>query len=139
MPHPVDNHRVADGRPLRQDVETLSTEEISNDQQYTEGVDSATVDGATNLDVSSSNAFRHTLGGDVDYSLINAGEALDGEGVSLLIEQDGSTQYAISWPSSIEWDGGAAPNDPATGETLEVVIRSYDGGQTWLGGETWRA
>ncbi len=25
MPHPVDNHRVADGRPLRQDVETLST------------------------------------------------------------------------------------------------------------------
>ncbi len=30
MPHPVDNHRVADGRPLRQDVETLCTESIPN-------------------------------------------------------------------------------------------------------------
>ncbi len=30
MPHPVDNHRVADGRPLRQDVETLSTEVALN-------------------------------------------------------------------------------------------------------------
>jgi len=29
MPHPVDNHRVADGRPLRQDVETLSTDEVN--------------------------------------------------------------------------------------------------------------
>jgi len=36
MPHPVDNHRVADGRPLRQDVETLSTGQavINSRQTY---------------------------------------------------------------------------------------------------------
>ncbi len=46
MPHPVDNHRVADGRPLRQDVETLSTEEVGiTDQQNSTRWDISIIDG----------------------------------------------------------------------------------------------
>lgn len=108
-------------------------ERVDIDGPNTEAVDNRTVSGTTDLDVGDYNAFRHTLDGDVDYSIAGADEALPGESFALLIEQDGSTQHAVTWPT-VEWDiDQEEPDDPETGELLEVVLRTYDGGGTWYG------
>jgi len=44
-----------------------------------------------------------------------------------------TTAYTVTWPSSVEWAGGTAPDAPATGETDIYVFWTRDGGTTWYG------
>lgn len=104
-------------------------------QQYVETV--TALSGTTpTIDLSSANLFTHTLTGNTTYSFSNPSTDPKGNSFTLLITQDGSTQYTLSWPNSVEWDNGSAPADPATGEDLEVAFVSYDGGSTWKGRKT---
>jgi hypothetical protein len=39
----------------------------------------------------------------------------------------------VTWPTSVEWAGGTAPDAPASGETDLLVFNTRDGGTTWYG------
>lgn len=115
---------------------------------YAEAVNSlGTVSGTTNIDLTQGNMVTCTLGGDTTFTLSNPVDTTGdsdtsdytGNALMLKVQQDGSTQYAITWPSGITWvDPGGSPDDPATGAELEVGLQSYDGGTDWYGGEVAR-
>lgn len=113
---------------------------VVNNTDYNEAVSAeGVVAGAVDLDLAGANLFTATLGGNTTFDIINATVDPAGNSLSLLITQDAATQYTLTWPASVEWDGGAPPADPALGEQLEVAFISYDGGQTWKGRESGRA
>lgn len=111
---------------------------IAYGTQYQAVDDLGTTSGATALDLSAANMATVTLSGDVTFSFASASSSPPGNSLLLKITQDGATQYTISWPSSVNWIGGGAPPDPATGAELEVFFETYDGGSTWYGGEAGR-
>ena len=39
----------------------------------------------------------------------------------------------VTWPTSVDWTGGTAPEPPASGETDLLVFNTRDGGTTWYG------
>jgi hypothetical protein len=39
----------------------------------------------------------------------------------------------VTWPTSVDWAGGTAPDAPASGETDIYVFWTRDGGTTWYG------
>jgi hypothetical protein len=39
----------------------------------------------------------------------------------------------VTWPTSVDWAGGTAPDAPASGETDLLVFNTRDGGTTWYG------
>lgn len=41
--------------------------------------------------------------------------------------------YTITWPSSVDWAGGTAPDAPELGDTDVYVFYTTNGGSTWYG------
>jgi hypothetical protein len=75
-----------------------------------------------------------TLEGDVTLSFINAVADPPGNSFSLVIEQDATGGRSISWPSSVEWDGGSSPSlSTAAGDKHLLSFLTTDGGSTWVG------
>jgi hypothetical protein len=78
--------------------------------------------------------FTHTLTGNTTYSFgsYSAGNNWTA-GFILTITQNASTAYTVTWPSTVKWQGGTAPDAPAVGETDVLVFVSHDGGSNWYG------
>ena len=54
--------------------------------------------------------------------------------VTLLIRQDGTGGWDVTWPGSVEWATGSAPViDPAANALTVVTLGTVDGGTVWLG------
>ena len=51
-------------------------------------------------------------------------------GDNLQLTGNGST---VTWPGSVKWAGGSAPDAPANGETDILVFVTRDGGTNWYG------
>ena len=71
---------------------------------------------STGFELTSTYGGWNASGGTYIYIAIRKGSALD-----------------LTWPSSIEWAGGVAPDAPATGETDLFNISTDDGGTTYQG------
>jgi hypothetical protein len=52
-------------------------------------------------------------------------------GFTLVITAGGS--HTLTWPASVKWAGGSAPDSPASGETDVYTFFTYDSGTTWYG------
>ncbi len=52
---------------------------------------------------------------------------------SFALEVTTSGDYAITWPTSIKWEGGSAPDNTASGETDLYTFITVDGGTTYFG------
>ena len=52
------------------------------------------------------------------------------QGFILQLTGNGST---VTWPSSVDWAGGTAPDAPASGESNLYVFYTRDGGSNWIG------
>lgn len=90
--------------------------------------------GATEtIDVSTARTYDVTL--DQDVTLTLTGAAVDEAWwVTLLIRQDGTGGWDVTWPGSVEWPTGGAPTiDPAINALTVVTLGSVDGGTVWLG------
>ena len=100
-------------------------EEVSTD---------ATVTGATDIDLDVANVFRHTLTGNVTYSIINETATPAVNSFVLILVQDGTGSRTVTWPAEVEWDGGTAPTltSAASGKDMITFI-SPDAGTTWVG------
>lgn len=81
------------------------------------------------VDLSTGCHFKETLSGNTTYVFSNP------ETVQVFqLEITGASTYTITWPSSVDWAYGSAPNAPAAdGTTLYNFITS-DGGTTYIGG-----
>jgi len=108
---------------------------INESGAYFESTVSKTVSGTVSVDVSEANLIQHTVDGDVTYEFSGVSSYVDGASFTMFIEQNGSN--SITWPSSVDWNGGSAPNTPSDGKSLELAFISYDGGTTWKGRPTW--
>jgi hypothetical protein len=87
--------------------------------------------GATaTIDMEVANFFSATLDEACTFTFSNPAASGDFCGFALALT-DGS-DYAVTWPASVDWVGGNAPTLTASGLDLLVFV-TYDGGTTYLG------
>jgi len=79
--------------------------------------------------VDSGGAFSLTMTGNTTFTFSGADSGYS-QGFILQLTGNGST---VTWPSSVDWAGGTAPDAPASGETDIYVFWTRDGGTTWYG------
>lgn len=110
-----------------------SFDQIANND-YNETVVSGSVSGTVGLDLSTANFFRHTLTGGTTFEFNNPEGDPAGNSLTLIVQQDGTGGHSITWPSSVEWDGGSAPSLSTSANDKHMLgFVSPDGGSTWIG------
>jgi len=79
--------------------------------------------------VDNGGAFSLTMSGNTTFTFSGASSGYI-QGFVLQLTGNGST---VTWPSSVKWAGGTAPDAPASGETDILVFHTRDGGSNWYG------
>jgi len=86
------------------------------------------------VDCDEGNTFTLTTSGNTTFTFDYAGVDLttdDSYGFTLRVTAGGT--HTLSWPASVDWPGGSAPDAPASGETDVFVFFTTDGGTNWYG------
>ena len=80
-------------------------------------------------DADNAGGFSLTMTGNTTFSFggVTSGRAV---GFVLQVTGNGST---LTWPASVDWAGGAAPDAPANGASNLYVFYTRDGGSNWIG------
>ena len=81
---------------------------------------------ASNHDV-----FAHSISADTTFVFNNPPASGTAHGFTLKVTVSGTR--TITWPGSVDWAGGSAPDAPADGETDIFVFFTTDGGTTYYG------
>ena len=81
------------------------------------------------VDPNNGGAFSLTMSGNTTFTF---GGTTSGYGVGFIIQLTGNGS-TVTWPSSVKWAGGTAPDAPANGETDILVFHTRDGGSNWYG------
>jgi len=79
--------------------------------------------------VDASGAFSLTMSGNTTFTFSGADSGW-AQGFILQLTGNGST---VTWPSSVDWAGGTAPDAPASGASNLYVFYTRDGGSNWIG------
>ncbi len=79
--------------------------------------------------VNSAGAFSLTMSGNTTFTF-SSGSSGYSQGFILQLTGNGGT---VTWPGSVKWAGGTAPDAPANGETDILVFHTRDGGTNWYG------
>ncbi len=74
-------------------------------------------------------AFSLTMSGNTTFTFSGA---VSGYGVGFILQLTGNGG-TVTWPGSVKWAGGTAPDAPANGETDILVFHTRDGGTNWYG------
>jgi hypothetical protein len=86
------------------------------------------ISGATELDLTDAQSFSATIAGATTFSFAGAIAGDYSSGFILKLTNAGA--FTITWPVSIRWPGGSAPDFTAAGvDTL--VFLTFDNGTTW--------
>jgi hypothetical protein len=80
----------------------------------------------------SGGAFSLTMTGNTTFTFSSVSSGF-GTGFVLQLTGNATTAYTVTWPTSVDWAGGTAPDAPAVGETDIYVFWTRDGGTTWYG------
>lgn len=86
------------------------------------------------VDCDEGNSFTLTTSGNTTFTFDYAGVDLttdDSYGFTLRVTAGGT--HTLTWPASVDWPGGTAPDAPASGETDVFVFYTTDGGTNWYG------
>ena len=130
--HAADQWRVVTGGTERIEVNNTRTQidTLLTDAAVAEDYDALSGTSPT-ADPDAGGAFSLTMTGTTTFTF---GAPALGSGVStgFIIELTGNGSE-VTWPSSVEWAGGTAPDAPASGETDIYVFWTRDGGTTWYG------
>ena len=119
------------GGSLRVDINNSRTkvDTLLSDGGLAEDHDSLSGTSVT-CNVNNAGAFNLTMTGNTTFSFTNPWTTNDSIGFVLQLTGNGGT---VTWPSSVDWAGGTAPDAPASGETDLLVFWTRDGGTTWYG------
>lgn len=86
------------------------------------------------VDCDEANNFTLTTSGNTTFTFDYSGVNLttnDSYGFTLKVTAGGT--HTLSWPASVDWPGGTAPDAPADTETDVFVFYTVDGGTQWFG------
>lgn len=83
------------------------------------------------VDCHSGNMFSLTTSGNTTFTFSNPPASGTAFGFTLKLVAGGT--HTITYPASVDWAGGTAPDAPASGETDVLVFITHDGGTTWYG------
>jgi hypothetical protein len=86
------------------------------------------------VDCDEGNSFTLTTSGNTTFTFDYSGVNLttnDSYGFVLKVTAGGT--HTLTWPASVDWPGGTAPDAPASGETDVFVFYTTDGGTNWYG------
>jgi hypothetical protein len=94
----------------------------------TEGVGTIT---GTTLDLTSGNVFSHAPAAGAAYVFDSPPSTGTAYGFTLKVTP--SATVTLTWPSSVDWAGGTAPDAPANAAVNVYTFYTQDGGITWFG------
>jgi len=83
------------------------------------------------VDCEAGNSFALTTSGNTTFTFTNSPDSGTSFGFTLKVTAGGT--HTITYPASVDWPGGTAPDAPASGETDVLVFYTVDGGTTWYG------
>lgn len=98
------------------------------------GIDntSAALSGTTpSVDVGARDTYTLTTSGNTTFTFTGVPSSGQVGTFSLIITAGGT--HTLTWPASVDWAGGSAPDAPASGETDVYTFMTVDGGTTWYG------
>lgn len=88
--------------------------------------------GTVDIDVETGNVFVGTLYGNTTFTFSNPPAAGYSHSFTLLYNGPLSGgPYTVTWPASVDWAGGTAPDAPAAGEK-DILVFVYSS-NTWYG------
>ena len=98
-----------------------------------DSVTAVTASGATTIDLSLGNAFVVTMNATSTFTFSNPPSGTDITSFTI-ITVNSAGGYAISWPASVTWSGGATPTRTTTsGKQDAYTFFTRDGGTTYVG------
>lgn len=102
-------------------------------KDYSEKVGVGTLYGAGIFDLSTGNVFDIQVNGAATVSFTNSAPAGQASSLTIILKlAAGIGPYAITWPTSVIWNGGTAPTFN-TGKTAILNFYTVDGGSHWYG------
>jgi hypothetical protein len=103
-------------------------------KDYSETYNASSGSGTVDLDLETGNVFQHTAsGGNVTFTFSNPPASGKAGSFTLKWIQD-SLDRTITWPASVDWAGGAAPDVTSGSAKVDIyVFTTFDGGTTWYG------
>ena len=114
-------------------IQTDTSGALINGNLYTTGSVAEDYDALSGTsptcNVDNAGAFSLTMSGNTTFTFSGADSGYS-MGFVLQLTGNGST---VTWPSSVDWAGGTAPDAPASGETDLLVFYTRDGGSNWYG------
>ena len=113
---------------------TLGNSSITRFRIPGAGIDntSAALSGTTpSVDVGARDTYTLTTSGNTTFTFTGAPSSGQVGTFSLIITAGGT--HTLTWPASVDWAGGTAPDAPASGEKDIYTFMTVDGGTTWYG------
>ena len=113
---------------------TLGNSSITRFRIPGAGIDntSAALSGTTpSVDVGARDTYTLTTSGNTTFTFTGVPSSGQVGTFSLIITAGGT--HTLTWPASVDWAGGTAPDAPASGETDVYTFMTVDGGTTWYG------
>ena len=86
---------------------------------------------SSTLDLSTGNVFSDAPATSPTYVFSNPPATGTAYGFTLKVTP--SATVTVTWPASVDWAGGTAPDAPASGETDVYAFYTQDGGTTYYG------
>jgi len=83
------------------------------------------------IDCEAGNFFALTTSGNTTFTFSNP--PTSGTAYSFTLKLTAGGTHTITYPASVDWAGGTAPDAPASTETDLLAFTTYDGGTTWYG------
>ena len=103
---------------------------VKNGIQATRYSGTAVAMAADDVDLSAGTYFTKTISGATTITFSNPPASGKAVHFTLVFTGDGS---AITWPTSVKWEGGAAPATPASSAKDMFTLLTVDGGTTYYG------
>jgi len=100
---------------------------------YTEKEAAISSSGTATIDLSTGRLFEVTLTANTTIAFSNV-PAAGVVSCTLVLIQDSTGGWTVTWPASVKWNGGTAPTISTGAGAIDIVeLFSYDGGTTWYG------